>query len=115
MRETEWWRLDGRFHDYCSGYLVSGSHGLEQQQADRVMPFHLAALKRYEPYFLAGWLSEEYSIDRDTAQARCQAEFHRRQQAEIAAFLPGDTRSQLQSPRTSATSTPILSCCRSTC
>ncbi|MGE0606456.1 MAG: zinc ribbon domain-containing protein [Pirellulales bacterium] len=95
VRETEWWGLSGRFHEYRSGYLVSGSRGLPQGQADRIMPFHLAALKRYEPYFLAGWLNEEYSVEGPTALERCKAEFHRRQQADISSFLPGDTHSNL--------------------
>lgn len=96
VQETEWWPLAGRFHEYRSGYLVSGSQGLPQQEAGRIQPYHLAALKRYEPYYLAGWLSQEYSVDREAALAACQAEFQRQQQADIAAFLPGDTHSQLQ-------------------
>ena len=37
--------------------------------AERIKPFRLEALKRYQPYFLAGWLSEEYSVERDAALA----------------------------------------------
>ena len=44
--------------------------------------FNLPALKRYEPYFLAGWLAEEYSIARDEALAICQQEFQRQEQAQ---------------------------------
>jgi hypothetical protein len=91
VRETEWWPLGGSHHCYYSGYLVSGSRGLSQEDAGRIKPFHLAALKRYEPYFLAGWLSEEYSIEREQALATCQQEFYRREQDNVAAMLPGDT------------------------
>ncbi len=91
VRETEWWELRGRHHHYYSGYLVSGSRGLSQRHADRIKPFHLAALRRYEPYFLAGWLSEEYSIERDEALATCQQEFYQREQQNVADHLPGDT------------------------
>jgi hypothetical protein len=96
VRETEWWPLRGKHHHYYSGYLVSGSRGLSQRDADRIKPFQLPALKRYQPYFLAGWLSEEYSIARDDALAVCQQEFYRREQANAAAFLPGDTYGGLQ-------------------
>jgi hypothetical protein len=96
VRETEWWPLGGRHHRYYSGYLVSGSKGLSQTDAERIKPFHLPAMKRYEPYFLAGWLSEEYSVARDEALARCQQEFYRREQSHVAAFLPGDTYRGLQ-------------------
>jgi transcription elongation factor Elf1 len=96
VRETEWWPLSGKHHRYYSGYLVSGSRGLSQQDADRIQPFQLPAMKRYQPYFLAGWLSEEYSISREDALARSQQEFYRREHGNIAAFLPGDTHSSLE-------------------
>ena len=72
-----------------------GSQGLPQDQSLRIQPFNLPALKRYEPYFLAGWLAEEYSVARDEALAICQQEFQRQEQGNIAAFLPGDTHSGL--------------------
>jgi len=96
VRETEWWNLSGRHHDYYSGYLIAGSRGLGQQESQRILPYRLEALKRYQPYFLAGWLSEEYSIDRETALAQCREEFNRRVQADVAAFLPGDTYRELR-------------------
>lgn len=96
VRETEWWPLSGDHHRYYSGYLVSGSRGLPQQEADRIKPFHLPALKRYEPYFLAGWLSEEYSIERDQALEVCEQEFRRREEQNVAAMLPGDTHRNLR-------------------
>jgi hypothetical protein len=95
VQETEWWPLAGQHHRYYNGYLVSGSKGLAQDQALRIQPFNLPALKRYEPYFLAGWLAEEYSVARDEALAICQQEFQRREQANVAGFLPGDTHSGL--------------------
>lgn len=95
VQETEWWDLSGGHHAYYSGYLVTGSRGLPQIEAQRIEPFHLAALKRYAPYFLAGWLSEEYSVARADALKVCQAEFVRREQQNVAANLPGDTHSGL--------------------
>jgi hypothetical protein len=96
VRETEWWPLAGRHHEYHSGYLVSGSRGLVQQEAEAVKPFHLAALKRYEPFYLAGWLSEEYSVQREAALELCKQEFARRERGLVAAFMPGDTHSNLE-------------------
>ncbi|HEY2415752.1 MAG TPA: zinc ribbon domain-containing protein [Pirellulaceae bacterium] len=93
VQETEWWPLSGRHHQFYSGYLVSGSKGLPQKESLRIQPFQLPALKRYEPYFLAGWLAEEYSVAGDQALAICQTEFQRQEQANIGKFLPGDTHS----------------------
>ncbi len=95
VQETEWWPLSGRHHRYCYGYLVSASRGLPQDQSLRIQPFNLPALKRYEPYFLAGWLAEEYSVGRDEALALCRAEYCRQEQGRIASFLPGDTHRSL--------------------
>lgn len=95
VRETEWWPLSGRHHHFYSGYLVSGSTGLPQSEAQRIMPFNLPALKRYEPYFLAGWLCEEYSVHREDALQASLQEFQRREQQHVAAFLPGDTHQSL--------------------
>jgi hypothetical protein len=91
VQETEWWPLSGRHHRYYSGYLVSGSRGLPQAEAERIKPFHLAALKRYDAGYLAGWLCEEYSIARDEAERICREEFLRWEQNNVTAFLPGDT------------------------
>ena len=96
VQETEWWPLSGNHHHYYAGYLVSGSNGLPQQQAERIKPFNLPALKRYEPYYLAGWLSEEYSIEREAALQHCQQEFSNRERNNVAAFLPGDTHRGLE-------------------
>lgn len=91
VQETEWWPLAGRHHRYYAGYLVSGSRGLPQAEADRIQPFQLPALRRYEPFYLAGWLCEEYSIDDQIAMEASRQEFFRREQANVAAFMPGDT------------------------
>ena len=95
VRETEWWPLEGRHHRYYSGYLVSGSAGLKQGEAQRIKPFNLPALQRYHPRFLAGWMCEEYSVSRDDALTRCTDEFHSRENRHIAAFMPGDTHRDL--------------------
>ncbi len=82
---------EGRGACYPRATLLAGLTA----DADRVKPFHLPALKRYKPFFLAGWLSEEYSVDRDTALERCKHYFYRREQENVAAFMPGDTHRDL--------------------
>ena len=96
VTETEWWPLSGRHHHYYHGFLVSGSRGLPQQYAERIKPFQLPAMKRYEPYFLAGWLCEEYSVDRERALAVSKKVFLEQEHARVAAFMPGDRHHRLQ-------------------
>lgn len=87
--------MAGRHHQYYSGYLVSGSQGLSQQEADSLLPYNLPALQRYKPYFLAGWFAEEYSVDRQQAMNRSLQEFSKWEEANVRTFLPGDTSARL--------------------
>ena len=96
VQETEWWPLSGGHHAFYSFYLVSASKGLPQDVSAWVEPFQLAALKRYAPKFLSGWLSENESIDREEARARSRVEFERRERDAIVKFLPGDTNQLVQ-------------------
>ncbi len=96
VQETEWWPLGGLHHRFYSGYLVSGSRGLPQSDAERIKPFQLPSLKRYEPYYLAGWLCEEYSVDREQALVECKRVFFERERRNVAAFLPGNTHRNLE-------------------
>lgn len=96
VQETEWWPLEGGHHAYYSFYLVSGSKGLPQNVSQWIEPFQLLALKRYAPAYLAGWLSEEYSVAQEKALAASEQEFRNRERSAIAAFLPGDTHNGLQ-------------------
>lgn len=96
VQETEWFPLSGRHHRYYSGYMLSASNGLPQDIAQRVMPFDIPALKRYEPYFLAGWQTQEYTVDRESASAICKNEYQQQERNNVAAFLPGDTYRNLQ-------------------
>lgn len=91
VRETEWWPLSGKYHQFLSGYLVSASKNLPQSVADELGPFNLAGVRRYDPAYLAGWACEEYTIDRPQAEAHCKEYFREYQTQCIAAFLPGDT------------------------
>jgi DNA-directed RNA polymerase subunit RPC12/RpoP len=91
VRETEWWPLAGKHHRYYSGFLVSGSRGLPQSEAERIKPYYLQELKRYAPAYLAGWSAEEYSVEREQALEVCQQEFYRQEKNNVAAFLPGDS------------------------
>jgi hypothetical protein len=99
VRETEWWPLAGNHTNYYYGYLVSASRGLPQSEARSIQPFNLQSMTRYRPYFLAGWMSEEYGIDANEAIDVSREEFKRRERQAISAFLPGDTH-RLQSVQT---------------
>jgi hypothetical protein len=95
IQETEWWPLSGVYRKYYSGYMVSASKGLPQQESLAIQPYRLNTMMRYRPMYLAGWLSEEYSISREVALATTQQEFRNRERNAISSFLPGDVQSGL--------------------
>ena len=95
IQETEWWPLSGIYRKYYSGFMVSASRGLPQQEALAIQPYRLNTMMRYRPMYLAGWMSEEYSVSRESALAVTQQEFRNRERDAISNFLPGDVQSGL--------------------
>lgn len=96
VRETEWFPLHGQHHRYYYGFLVPATRGISLEESHAIQPFQLDSLQRFRPFFLAGWMAEEYSVDRDEAAKQTVEEFRRRQEREITQFLPGDTHRSLQ-------------------
>ncbi len=96
VRETEWFPLQGEHHRYYWGFMVPATRGITLEESRQIQPYQMSLLSRYRPHFLAGWMAEEYSIDREQAAEKAMEEFRKRQQQEIAYFLPGDTQSHLQ-------------------
>lgn len=95
VRETEWYPLNGEHGRYYYGFLVPATRGISSVEARAIQPYRLTALARYRPYFLAGWMAEEYSVDMDDAIEETKSEFRQRQEHEVRRFLPGDTNSNL--------------------
>ncbi|MFM8978927.1 MAG: zinc ribbon domain-containing protein [Planctomycetia bacterium] len=91
VRRTEWYPFGGRFHQFHAHYLVSGSRGLPQGEADAIKPWPVSDVLRYQPQYLSGWMAEEYTIGRDEAQATSMQAFKQREREAVAAHLPGDT------------------------
>ena len=96
VRETEWQTLAGAHQKYYFGYLVSASKGLTHKESLTIQPYDLRGLKRFQNYFLAGWISEPYAIDYQTARKIAEEEFQQQENSSIAAILPGDTSGGLQ-------------------
>lgn len=95
VRETEWFPLQGEHNRYYYGYLVPATQGIALAEANAIQPYQLTALSRYRPFYLAGWMAEEYSIDMETAIAKSKKEFRQRQESAVRQFLPGDTYANL--------------------
>lgn len=96
VQETEWFPLAGHHHRYHYGFLVPASRGISLEESHAIQPYHLGSLQRFRPFFLAGWMAEEFCIKREEAARQTVDEYRRRQEREIAYFLPGDTHRQLE-------------------
>lgn len=96
VKRTEWYPLAGRFHQFHSGYLVSASKGLPQAIADAIGPFPTESIARYAPSYLAGWLCEEYCVEREEAARVSEGQFQQRETEAIRALLPGDSHDDLR-------------------
>ncbi len=96
VRETEWFPLQGQHRHYYSGFLVPATVGVSIKEAAAIQPFQLTSLSRYRPFFLAGWMAEEYSIEKKEAILEAKKEFANREREAVRRFLPGDTSSNLQ-------------------
>ncbi len=96
VRETEWFPLQGEHHRYYFGFMVPATRGISLEESRSIQPYQMSSLARFRPHYLAGWMAEEYSIDREFAAEKAMEEFRSRQEKEIAYFLPGDTQSNLR-------------------
>lgn len=96
IREIEWFPLQGEHQRYYFGFMVPATRGINFEESRAIQPYQLSSLARYQPHYLAGWMAEEYSIDREAAADKAMEEFRRRQGQEIAYFLPGDEQRSLQ-------------------
>ena len=96
VQETEWWPLAGRRHRYASGYYVSASVGLHQEEAEAIQPFDLPAMVRYDAGLLAGWAAENPQVDAGAAWGTFQQAMIDQERSLTTGFLPGDANAQLK-------------------
>jgi hypothetical protein len=96
IRRTEWHPLRGRYHSWHSCFLVSGSHGLPQEEVLAVGPFHLQEMRRYRPEYLTDWSAEPVDVSRADALAACQSAIREEEGACIRGFLPGDVQAGVE-------------------
>ncbi|HIF41945.1 MAG TPA: hypothetical protein EYQ74_12705 [Planctomycetes bacterium] len=93
---TEWRDLAGRYECYVTDTLVTASKGIGNAELESVEPFDLRALRRYSPDLLAGWIAEEPSLAADECRRTAQSEMRESIGQDLAAFMPGDSSSNIR-------------------
>lgn len=96
VTKTEWRSLSGTWENYIVDVVVTASKGVRNEELDAIEPFDLRALRRYTPAVLSGWIAEEPSMGRGECIRLAHGETEARIGRELAAFMPGDSHSDLR-------------------
>jgi hypothetical protein len=94
--KTEWRSLHGEHACYVRDVVVTASRSLPNDALERIEPFDLRALKRYDPAVVSGWNAEEPSLEPQACGELARAEAMAKVGAALAAFMPGDSYRNLQ-------------------
>jgi hypothetical protein len=95
VTKTEWRDLDGDHAQYVSDVIVTASKGVPNNELERVEPFDLRGLRRYDPAVVVGWLMEEPSVTQHAGMEMARAETTAHTQKTLTAFMPGDSHADL--------------------
>lgn len=96
VTKTEWRPLSGRHAEYVADVLVTASTGLGNDELEHIEPFDLRLMRRYTPAIVAGWIAEDPGMTRDQCLELARREAVEKTGRRLAAFMPGDTHSNLR-------------------
>lgn len=91
VTKTEWRSLSGEHAAYATDLVVTASRGLPNAELERIEPFDLRALRRYNPALVSGWLVEEPSLTMGECTKLAREEAVRLEEARLGSFMPGDS------------------------
>jgi DNA-directed RNA polymerase subunit RPC12/RpoP len=95
VTRTEYRALAGEHVGYVSDVIVTASRGLANAELERVEPFDLKQMRRFAPPLISGWITEEYSRERDECLRLSRGEAVDQIGARLGRFMPGDSYSDL--------------------
>jgi len=85
---------------------VTASRGLANNELERIEPFDLRQLRRYEPALVAGWIAEEPTLTLAACFELARGDTLSSVGRALAAFLPADTHGGPATRRRSSTRAP---------
>lgn len=95
VTRTEYRLLSGTHVSYVTDVVVSASQGLANVELDRVEPFDLKQMRRFEHALVSGWIAEEFSRGADDCERASRTEAVDQIGAKLRRFMPGDSYSDL--------------------
>ncbi|NLH49218.1 MAG: zinc ribbon domain-containing protein, partial [Myxococcales bacterium] len=95
VQKTRWQPASGAHSAHYEDFLVSASKGLDQEWVNKIAPFELTQAKSYNGDYLAGFAAENPSIDPAGGRGTAAVELQKKETAECARLVPGDTHRNL--------------------
>ena len=96
VTKTEWRTLQGSRSGYVMDVIVTASRGLPNHELERIEPFDLRQMRRYQPALFAGWIAEEPTLSVASCFEIARAEALEKVGRALAAFMPGDSHRGLR-------------------
>lgn len=95
VTRTEWRPLSGYHVSYVTDVVVSASAGLSNAELERVEPFDLKQMRRFDPALVTGWIAEEFSRGATDCEKASHGEAVDQIGGKLRQFMPGDSYSDL--------------------
>ncbi len=96
VQKTRWERASGFYETFFDDVLVVASHGLKQQDVQRVFPYDLQAITNYDSRYILGWECEVYQMDIKNGFIVAEKIMDNYIRREVIKRIPGDTHRNLR-------------------
>lgn len=81
--ETDWYRTTGFYQEFIDDHLVSATTRYDRNMMRKIEPFNLLNNKSYKPEYVAGFISERYSIGLQDGWKQAQHEIQNHLKSQI--------------------------------
>jgi hypothetical protein len=95
VTKTEWRSLSGEYVGYVADVLVTASRGLPNAELDRIEPFDMRLLRRYDPALISGWTTEEATLSPADGIQLARGEAVASVGGRLNAHMPGDSHGEV--------------------
>ncbi len=92
VQKTRWKSKSGSLRHFFDDILVVASHGLDQNDINRIFPYKLDQVVNFDPKLMLGWEGEIYDVEVDEGYQRADKIMDRRLYDLCSVQLGGDTQ-----------------------
>ena len=90
--ETDWYPTAGSYQESFDDELVLASSRHDKSMMERIEPFNTADNKTYRPEYVAGFVSERYSIGLDSGWESAKQSIHDKLESNISSKIRNECR-----------------------